>query len=120
MGVLADKDYAAMIEAVAPLADVVVCYTPDNPRALAAADLAAAVRATASALAAPAPVAVAPTSAAVSAPAAPAPVLASSPVIEAVPDAAAALRRGRSAAGTDGIVVAFGTLYAIADLKRAL
>ncbi len=199
MGVLADKDYTAMIEAVAPLADVFVCYTPDSPRALAAADLAAAVRATASALAAPAaaPVAVAPTSAAVpapaapapdaslapaaapapaptpataavpapvlaaaavapvavapaataapipapapdappapaaapvpapataavSAPAAPAPVLASSPVIEAVPDAAAALRRGRSAAGADGIVVAFGTLYAIADLKRAL
>lgn len=156
MGVLADKDYTAMIEAVAPLADVFVCYTPDNPRALAAADLAAAVRATASALAAPAaalaPVAVAPAPAAVPAPAptpaaaaapvpaapdaspataspatvavpAPAvlaPVLASSPVIEAVPDAAAALRRGRSAAGTDGIVVAFGTLYAIADLKRAL
>ena len=196
MGVLADKDYTAMIEAVAPLADAFVCYTPDSPRALAAADLAAAVRATASALAAPAaaPVAVAPTTAAVPAPAAPAPdsataatsapapdaspatsapapdaspataavpapaapapaaipapaptpaaaaapgpaaapdappatvaapapVLASSPVIEAVPDAAAALRRGRSAAGADGIVVAFGTLYAIADLKRAL
>ncbi len=201
MGVLADKDYTAMIEAVAPLADAFVCYTPDSPRALAAADLAAAVRATASALAAPAAaaVAVAPTTAAVPAPAVPAPasdsataatsapapdaspatsapapdappapaavpapapaaaaapipapapdappaaaaapvpatvpdaspataalsapVLPSSPVIEAVPDAAAALRRGRSAAGADGIVVAFGTLYAVADLKRAL
>ncbi|WP_371808852.1 folylpolyglutamate synthase/dihydrofolate synthase family protein, partial [Adlercreutzia sp. ZJ473] len=45
MGVLADKDYPAMIEAVAPFARAFVTYAPDNPRALSALDLAAAVEA---------------------------------------------------------------------------
>ncbi len=43
MGVLADKDYPAMIEAVMPLASAIVCVTPPIPRALAAADLAQAI-----------------------------------------------------------------------------
>ena len=40
-GVLADKDYAAMYERLAPFAARFVCLTPDNPRALLAAALAA-------------------------------------------------------------------------------
>ncbi|MBQ3063277.1 MAG: bifunctional folylpolyglutamate synthase/dihydrofolate synthase [Clostridia bacterium] len=40
--VMADKDYDGMIAALAPLADTVFTLTPDNPRALSAADLAAA------------------------------------------------------------------------------
>lgn len=41
MGVMADKDVPAMIEAVAPLAQRFVTVTPDNPRAMPAEDLAA-------------------------------------------------------------------------------
>ena len=145
MGVLADKDYPAMVEAVVPLADAFVCYAPDNPRALAAADLAATVRAAASGQ----PVSAGPSSARIdsaqpaSAGSDPArdedasdPLAGSSAPhgddalgssaspglihVETAPDAAAALRRGRELAGPGGVVVAFGSLYAIADLKRAL
>ncbi|MBR1845190.1 MAG: bifunctional folylpolyglutamate synthase/dihydrofolate synthase [Oscillospiraceae bacterium] len=41
MGVMADKDVPAMIQAVAPLAQSFVTVTPDNPRAMPAEDLAA-------------------------------------------------------------------------------
>ncbi len=44
VGVMADKDYAPMLELLAPLASSFVCYTPDNPRALPAGKLAEAVR----------------------------------------------------------------------------
>ena len=91
MGVLADKDYRAMIEVAAPLADAVVCYAPCNPRALPAAGLAAAWG----------------------------DVAAGVPAQQA-PDAGAALARGRELAGPDGVCVAFGSLYAIADLSGAL
>ena len=40
MGVLADKDYEAMISTVAPLAKRFVCVTPDSDRALPASELA--------------------------------------------------------------------------------
>ncbi|MCQ2513399.1 MAG: bifunctional folylpolyglutamate synthase/dihydrofolate synthase [Lachnospiraceae bacterium] len=39
-GVMADKDYMDMVNQVAPLAKEVLCVTPDNPRALEAAELA--------------------------------------------------------------------------------
>ena len=122
MGVLADKDYPAMIAEVAPLADAFVCYAPDNPRALPAADLAAAIAVNAPDLIAAAPDG---PSAAVVAPGASAnagesPAGEGGPLVEVAPSAAEALRRGRSLAGADGIVVAFGSLYAIADLSRAL
>lgn len=39
MGVLADKDYAAMVDAVLPLAGRFVCVTPNSARALPAGDL---------------------------------------------------------------------------------
>lgn len=44
MGVLKDKDFAAMIGSLAPLADRVFTITPDNPRALPAAETAAVFR----------------------------------------------------------------------------
>jgi len=44
MGVLRDKDFAAMIAALAPLADRVFTITPDNPRALSAAETASVFR----------------------------------------------------------------------------
>lgn len=40
IGVLADKDYASMLEILAPKADAFVCVTPDSPRALPAEELA--------------------------------------------------------------------------------
>lgn len=41
LGVLADKDYEGMLDTLAPAADAFVCVTPDSPRALPAAELAA-------------------------------------------------------------------------------
>lgn len=40
-GVLADKDYAALFSLLDPAADAYICVTPDSPRALPAAELAA-------------------------------------------------------------------------------
>lgn len=45
MGVLADKDYNAMLDSVSPYAERFVCVTPDSPRALAADKLAAVIAA---------------------------------------------------------------------------
>lgn len=44
LGVMADKDYAEMLKLLVPLAKAFVCYSPENPRALSAADLADAVQ----------------------------------------------------------------------------
>ena len=41
LGVLADKDYRQMLDLIAPFAERCFCVTPDSPRALPAADLAA-------------------------------------------------------------------------------
>jgi dihydrofolate synthase/folylpolyglutamate synthase len=41
MGVMRDKDAAGMLSALVPLAAMLICTTPDTPRALAAEDLAA-------------------------------------------------------------------------------
>ena len=43
LGVLADKDYPAMLDILAPEADAFVCVAPDSPRALPAEALAAAL-----------------------------------------------------------------------------
>lgn len=45
MGVLADKDYPAMVRAVLPLAHAFITVTPPNPRALSAESLAQEIRA---------------------------------------------------------------------------
>lgn len=97
LGVLADKDYPAMVRAVAPWARSFSVYAPENPRALAADKLAACVSE----------------------------VLVEEGRADDVPvrvcaEAAEALRAARAAAGSQGVAVAFGTLYAIADLMAAL
>ncbi|MEC4271709.1 folylpolyglutamate synthase/dihydrofolate synthase family protein [Adlercreutzia sp. R25] len=145
MGVLADKDYPAMIRAVAPWARSFRTYTPPTPRALAAEDLASCIRevlaewgesaevvpcpSAADALASARQAATASdreTAAPSSAPAfahetgAPsfAPAFAHETGAPALfREAALEIARESAPSGT---VVAFGTLYAIADLKKAL
>ncbi|MDE8702231.1 bifunctional folylpolyglutamate synthase/dihydrofolate synthase [Adlercreutzia equolifaciens] len=93
MGVLADKDYGAMAAAIAPWARRVVTYTPDSPRALPGGELAAYLQEACELEA------------------------------SAVPTPAEAMARARALAASEadaGIVVAFGTLYAIVDLKQGL
>lgn len=93
MGVLADKDYGAMATAVAPWARRVVTYTPESPRALPGGELAAYLQEACELEAT-----------ATSAPA------------EAMAQARALVA---SEAGA-GVVVAFGTLYAISGLRNGL
>lgn len=97
LGVLADKDYRAMVRAVMPWARSFSVYAPRSPRALAAEELAACVRK----------------------------VLGEEGRADDVPvrvcsAPADALSAARAAAGPEGCAVAFGTLYAIADLMAAL
>lgn len=94
MGVMADKDYPAMLAEVVPLAAAAVTVTPHNSRALAAQDLATAAR-----------------TACVGGAALP---------IEAAEDFDDAVSRAVARAGADGLVCAFGSLYAVADVKAAL
>lgn len=98
IGVLEDKDYPEMLEAILPLGSAFVCITPDNPRALPAHKLARAVRWTGQDLLG--------CSACVN------PYVARS--------AADGVARARELAGADGMVVAFGSLYSIAEVVRAL
>lgn len=97
LGVLADKDYTAMIRAVAPWAASFSVYAPANPRALSADELAACIRAEL-------------------ANAGRADVVS----VQACASPADAFAAARTAAGADGVAVAFGTLYAIGDLAGAL
>ncbi len=93
MSVLADKDYPAMIEQVAPLGVAWVCVTsPNAVRALSADDLASEIRKHVDA----------------------------SVVIETADGFASAMKRAREIAGSDGVVCAFGSLYSIAEIKKAL
>lgn len=94
MGVLADKDYEAMVAAVAPLASAFVTATPPNPRALPAADLAECVR-----------------------------TLVSQVPVHAAPSYDEALQQAFCLAADlqpPAPVVAFGSLYAVATIKAAL
>lgn len=93
MGVLADKDYGAMATAIAPWARRVIVYTPDSPRALPGGELAAYLQEACELEAA------------------------------AVPTPAEAMAQARMLVASEtgaGVVVAFGTLYAIADLRNGL
>lgn len=95
-GVLADKDYDAMLRAVVPCASAFVATAPDNPRALAAGDLAAAVaRAAASQGVA-------------------------ALHVEQAGDAHAALECACELAGVDGLVCVFGSLYLAGELRSAI
>ena len=86
-GVLADKDYAAMYDRTAVLADRFFTLTPPNPRALSAEDLAAWLSRYGK------------------------PVTACKSVEEAV-------RAALSATPADGAVLAYGSLYLAAEIRR--
>ena len=88
-GVLADKDYGEMYRPVMELVQEFVCITPDNPRKLAAAELAQHLTL------------------------AGATATACGSVEEGVAKAVAL-------AGKDGVVLSFGSLYAIGDIRNAL
>lgn len=131
MGVLADKDYEPMIREVLPLASAFYVYTPSNPRALSATDLASSIvrQARADGVASAADLKVV---------AAESPAEAMRAAREAagglpgevvgglpggLPGEAAGGLPGRlpgGSAGEGGIVVAFGSLYSIAELKAAV
>ena len=88
-GVLADKDYGEMFRPVMPYVAEFVCVTPDNPRKLAAAELAEHLqRAGAKAT--------------------------------ACDSFAQGVQLARELAGKDGVVLCFGSLYTIGDIKKAL
>ena len=97
-GVMADKDYPAMLRTVLPAACGFVAVTPDNPRALGAADYAAAARRAAIEL----------------------PDVAEDLPIFAAESYAEAVARAEELAGPEGIICAFGSLYSIHETKEAL
>ena len=100
IGLLADKDYPAMLRTLVPYGSAFVCMQPNNPRALAAEDLAQAVRE-----------ALADTEGAQAA---------ADALVEVQPDYDAALPHAIELAGPDGMVVASGSLYQVGDVKRVL
>lgn len=96
MGVLADKDHKAMIEPLMEMASSFITYTPNNPRALTSHGLAESIRAMRDER------------------------FCDDMKVLAVesPDQAVALALEEE--GPEGIIVAFGTLYSISDIRRAL
>ena len=102
MSVLADKDYRSMIRRVVLLGAAWVCVTsPNVGRALSGDDLAAAVR---DELACGGGSVVAAVEIAV----------------EVAPSFAAGIERAKELAGAHGVVCAWGSLYSLAELKRAI
>lgn len=97
IGVLEDKAYPEMLEAVLPLGGGFVCIAPDSPRALPADKLARAVRWTGQ------------------------DVLGCSACVNPLvaDDASEGVRLALEVAGKEGMVVAFGSLYSIAEVERA-
>lgn len=95
VGVLADKDYPAIVAPMLPYAGRLVAYTPDNPRALDASALAREVASQAQQAGMDVEVAVA-------------------------ESAAEAVSLAVEKEGPEGMVVAFGTLYSIGAVKQAL
>ncbi len=97
VGVLADKDYLAMLDNIVMQGSGFVVFTPDNPRALPAEKLAnALVRTGQDILGCSSCIR---------------PIIASS--------AADAVEKARAATGEDGVVCACGSLYSVAALKSA-
>jgi dihydrofolate synthase / folylpolyglutamate synthase len=82
----ADKDVAGLVGALAPTVDVVVATRYDQPRAMAADDLAAIAAGQGAAT-------------------------------ETAPDVAAAIARGRELAGTGGVVIVAGSLFAVGEAR---
>ena len=87
-GVLADKDYGEMFRPVMECTQEFVCITPDNPRKMAAADLADHLRAAG----------------------------AKATACESVQEGVALAKK---LAGKDGVVLSFGSLYSIGDVRNA-
>lgn len=98
IGVLEDKAYPEMLEAVLPLGSAFVCVTPESPRALPAHKLARAIRWTGQDLLG--------CSACVN------------PVVAR--DFEDAVARARQLAGPEGLICAFGSLYSVAAIKEAV
>lgn len=98
IGVLEDKDYPAMLEAVIALGSAFVTVTPDSPRALSADRLARAIRWTGQDL--------------LGCSACAKPIVAR--------DMDDALCRARELAGPDGVVCVFGSLYSVGAAKQAI
>jgi dihydrofolate synthase / folylpolyglutamate synthase len=88
VGVLEDKDAAGMLETLLPQLDRVVFTRPRNPRALSPATLVTLAEKL------------------------------GAPPLETVAEPQAALARARELAGPDGVVLATGSIYLIADLVR--
>ena len=88
IGVLEDKDAAAMLETLLPHFDTVVFTRPSNPRALSPATLVTLAEKL------------------------------GGPPVETVADPRAAVERARGLAGADGAVLATGSIYLVADLVR--
>jgi dihydrofolate synthase/folylpolyglutamate synthase len=88
IGVLEDKDAAGMLATLLPHFDTVVFTRPVNPRSLSPATLVTLGEKLAG------------------------------PPAETVPEPRAALARARELAGSDGAVLATGSIYLIADLVR--
>ncbi|MCL2826156.1 MAG: bifunctional folylpolyglutamate synthase/dihydrofolate synthase, partial [Eggerthellaceae bacterium] len=97
VGILADKEYEAMLRKVLPYAAAFVTITPPNPRALPAADLAESIRRL---------------QAETGIGGAMVPVVSS----EDIPQA---LAQARTIAGASGLIVAFGSLYSVGAIKKA-
>lgn len=99
-GVLADKDHRTMLAEIVPLARAFVCVAPPNPRALAPEDLAAEIRSLA-----PANL----------------PVECAASITEGVERAYAFAEEQTAATPEDApVICAFGSLYSIGEIKRAL
>jgi dihydrofolate synthase/folylpolyglutamate synthase len=86
LSILEDKDAAGMLGELAATCDALICTTSHNPRALSPATLESLIGQL------------------------------QGPPAEIVTDPRAALRRGRELAGSDGIVLATGSIYLVADL----
>lgn len=97
IGVLEDKDYPEMLEAVLPLGSAFVAAAPDSPRALPARKLARAIRWTGQDL------------------------LGCSACVSPYEarDWEDAVARARQLAGPNGLICAFGSLYSVASVKAA-
>lgn len=96
-GVMADKDYPSMLRTVLPKAAAFVTVTPDNPRALPAAEYAAAAQTIAGELSG---------------------VGDNLPIFAGETYEQAACK-AQELAGSDGVVCAFGSLYSIHQTKEA-
>jgi dihydrofolate synthase/folylpolyglutamate synthase len=89
VSVLDDKDAAAMLRALLPSCDALVCCTASHPRAVPAGELAGLAGELAPALR-----------------------------TEVVPEPRAAVARARELAGAGGAALVTGSLYLLADLRR--